>query len=60
MLFGITQTGTNPCDVSFDDMSGTEDLVKVDGTKELIDTTTTLTSSVYGKIWYNTHEECDS
>ena len=40
----------NPCDVSLDNMSGTEDLVNIDGTKELIATTTTLTLSVYYKI----------
>ena len=50
---------TNPCDVSLEDMSGIENLVNIDGTKESITTTTTLTSSVYDKIWYNTHEECD-
>ena len=47
---------TNPCDVTYDDMSGTEDLVNIDGTKESTVTTTTLMSSVYDKIWYNTHE----
>ena len=51
---------TNPCDVSLDDMSGTEDLVNIDGTKESIATTTKLTSSVYDEIWYNTYAECDA
>ena len=41
-------------------MSGTEDLVNIDGTKESITTTTTLKSSVYDEIWYNAHEECGS
>ena len=51
---------TNPCDVSLDNMSGTEDLVNIDGTKESIATTTKLTSSVYDEIWYNTYAECDA
>ena len=50
---------TNPCNASFDNMSGTKTLANIEGTKELIATTTTLTSSVYDKIWYSTHEECD-
>ena len=50
---------TNPYNVSLDDMSGTEDLVNINGTKESIATTTILTSSVYDEIWYNTHEECN-
>ena len=50
---------TNPCDISLDNISGTEDLVNIDGTKESIATTTTLTSSVYDEIWYDTHEKCD-
>ena len=29
---------TNPCDVSLDNMSGTEDLANIDGTKESIAT----------------------
>ena len=49
----------NPCDVSLDNMSGTEDLVNIDETKESTATTTTFTSSVYDEIWYDTHEECD-
>ena len=50
---------TNPCNVSLDNMSNTEDLVNIDRTKESIATTTTLTPSVYDEIWYNTHEECN-
>ena len=50
---------TKPCNVSLDNMSGTEDLVNINGIKESISTTTTLTSNVYDKIWYNTHKECD-
>ena len=49
-----------PCDVSLDNMSGTEALANIDGTKESIPTTITLTSSVYDKIWYDIHEECNS
>ena len=33
----------NHCNVSLDDISGIEDLVNIDGTKESIATTTTLT-----------------
>ena len=51
---------TKPYNVSLDNMSGIEDLVNIDGTTELIATTTTLTSCVYDKIWYSTHAECDS
>ena len=40
-------------------MSDTEDLTNIDRTKESIATTTTLTSSIYDEIWYNTHEICD-
>ena len=40
-------------------MSDTEALANIDGTKESITTTTTLASSVYDKIWYNTYTECD-
>ena len=51
---------TNPCDVSLEDMGGTEDLANIYVTKESIATTTTLMPSVYNQIWYNTHEEWDS
>ena len=39
----------NPCDVSLDNMSGTEDFINVDGTKESNATATTLTSNVMTK-----------
>ena len=54
------QDNTNPCDVYLDNVSGTEDLVNIDGTKESIAITTALTSSIYDKIWYDTHQEFDS
>ena len=60
LMVDVVWDNTNPCDVSLDNISGTEDLVNIDGTKESITTTTTLTASVYDKIWYNTHEEYDS
>ena len=50
---------TNPCKVSLDNMSGAEALANIEGTKESIASTTTLKSSVYDEIWYNTHEKCD-
>ena len=50
----------NSYNVSLDNMNGTEALANIDGTKESIATSTTLTSSVYDEIWYNTHEEYDS
>ena len=40
-------------------MNGTEVLANIHGSKELIDTTTTLMSGVYNKIWYDIHEEYD-
>ena len=50
---------TNPCDVSLDNMNCTEALANIHGTIESITTTTTLMSSAYDKIWYNTNKECD-
>ena len=47
---------TNPWDISLEDINSTEALANIHGTKESITTTTTLMSSVYNEIWYNTNE----
>ena len=45
-----------PYNVFLDNMNSTEDIINIDGTKELIATTTSLISSVYDKIWYYTNK----
>ena len=51
---------TDPCNVSLDATSSTEDLANVDMTEELVVTTTAPMSIKEYKIWYNAIEEYDS
>ena len=50
---------TNPCDVSRDNVNGTEVLANIDVTEESITTKTTSISTIYNKVLYNAHTECD-
>ena len=50
----------DPCDISLDDTSGTEDPANVDVTKESVATTTTPMSTKDDETWYNANEEYDS
>ena len=56
----INWDNTDPCDVSLDNASGTEDPANVDVTKKLVATTTTPMSTEDDKTWYNANEENDS
>ena len=51
---------TNPCDVSLDDIDGTETVASIDITKESTITTTTSMSTKDDELWFNAHEESDS
>ena len=51
---------TDPCNVSLDNSSGTEDLANMDVTKESVATTITPISTKDNEIWYNTIAKYDS
>ena len=51
---------TNPCEVSLDNIEGTETTANIDVIKESTVTTTTSMSTKGDELWFNAHEDSDS